>query len=104
MEVPETAMGYGGAAGEMVALARFCPLAVASEPGAMALAPGLAAESMRGTFAAAVEPAVGVSETPRRTSPALAVRRMVNCCFAATAGSVFANRSVTETSWFGSAP
>src|ERR1700689_2169587 len=68
----------------------------------MANAPGFDAERMSGTLAAAVAPAVGARHTPRSTSPALAVRRIVNC---SPVGNVVAAMvSVIETSWFGSAP
>ena len=55
-----------------------CPAAMAMEPGAMAVALGLVADRINGTFAAGVEPATGATDTPRNTSPALAVRRIVN--------------------------
>src|SRR5579863_2802473 len=102
-EVPETALGYG-AVWVAVAVARFCPLAVASDPGAMAVAAVLAAERISGTLAEGVDPAVGASDTPRKTSPALAVRTVVNCSEAAVAALVLAITSVMETRRLGSAP
>src|SRR5581483_11424444 len=87
-----------------VGLVGNCPAAVASDPGAMAVAPGFAAERTSGTLAAGVGGVDGVRETPRRTSPAAAVRSVVNCSLAAEAALVLARTSLMLTSLFGSAP
>jgi hypothetical protein len=73
-----------------------------SPPGASAVTPGLAAERIKGTFGNEVE--LGANATPRRTSPATAVRKVVKLSDAAPAAVVFARVSVIDTSLLGSAP
>ncbi len=77
-------------------VAKFCPAAVASEPGEIANALVLDAERISGTLTAGVVPAVGAKQTPLRTSPALAVRRSVKVSVDAPAAVVFAIVSVIE--------
>src|SRR5579862_4315605 len=101
--VPDNCVGKGAVA-EVVAVAIFCPAAMASDPAAIDVAPGFAAEKISGTLTAGVAPAAGVRHTPRKTSPAFALRIVVNCSPAATLGSMFASTSVIATSLFGSAP
>ncbi len=100
-DVPERLVEKGALCVAVV-VARFIPPAVASDPGEIAVAPGLAADKISGALTAGVEPALGGRHTPRRTSPALALRTSVNCWFAGA--FVLAIVSVMETSWFGSAP
>ena len=84
--------------------ARFCPNAVTSSPGAMEAVLHVAVETIDGTLLREVVPPVGAKVTPRRTSPALALRTMVNFSLAALAAVVLASVSVIETKKLGSAP
>src|SRR5450755_2986107 len=102
-DVPLRLIGSGGVTPAMD-VARLTPFTVASDPGAMARAPGFADEVTVGVLTIAGVVALGVNDTPRKTSPAAAVLRVVNCAFAAAEAVVLARTSVMETSLLGSAP
>src|SRR5215472_11360092 len=103
-DVPPQLVGAGPIISPGVPTASPGPAIDASEPGARPITLGLAADKISGTFGMGVEPAAGASATPRNTSPAAALFSVVNCSFAATAGSRFVRTSLMATSLFGSAP
>jgi len=103
-EVPSKLVGEGPRISPGMPVASPCPRAKASEPGAIDVVLRVAADVINGTPGMGVLPAAGANATPRKTSPATAVRRVVNCSLAATAGSVLERTSVMDTSLFGSAP
>src|SRR5271157_719234 len=77
-------------------------MAKPSPPCAIAVTLGLAAERIKGALGIEVE--LGVNDTPRRTSPATAVRKVVKVSAAAPEAVVLASVSVMDTSLLGSAP